>query len=106
MSPTARSKEAPAVHFVDEGQARYAAAGAGAIEGLGARLDPRHGADEDDRPVEGMEGAADLGGEVDVPGGIYQVDAIVPRRAREPPLHSKLAAAALIVIPRSRSTAR
>ena len=49
--------------------------GASPIKDFGSRLDPRDRAYQDDRPVEGAQGSPDLRGEIDVPRGIYEVDA-------------------------------
>ena len=44
---------------------------------LRLRLDPAHAAEDDDRPVEHAQRALHLGGEVDVPRGVDEVDLVI-----------------------------
>ena len=75
-------KSAPdAVHLVDERDARNPVAIGLAPDRLGLRLDAAHGTEHRDRAVEHAQGALDLGREVDVSGGVDDVDPVVDRRS-------------------------
>ena len=89
----AREVGAGAVHLVDVGDAGDAVLVGLAPDGLGLRLDARHGVEQRDRAVEHPEGALDLDGEVDVARRVDDVDPVaVPlaggrgRRDRDAPL--------------------
>ena len=68
------------VHLVDEGDAGNAVAVRLAPDGLGLRLHAGHGAEDSHGTVEDAQGALDLDGEVDVPGGIDDVDPVLRPR--------------------------
>ena len=65
---------AGAVHLVDEGDARDVVAVGLAPDGLGLGLDAGDGVEHDDAAVEDAQAALDLGREVDVAGGVDDVD--------------------------------
>jgi hypothetical protein len=88
-----RKVGADTIHLVDERDARHPVLVGLAPDGLGLRLDPAHGAKDGDRAVEDTERALDFGGEIDVSGGVDDVDAVVVPEAgggrggdRDPPL--------------------
>ncbi len=64
------------VHLVDERDSRHAVPVRLPPHRLALRLDPGDGVEHGDRPVEDAQGALDLVGEVDVPGGVDEVDAV------------------------------
>ena len=67
---------AGAVHLVDEGDARHPVFVGLAPDGLGLGLDAADGAENGDGAVEDPQAALHLDGEVDVPRGVDQVDAV------------------------------
>ncbi len=67
---------AGAVELVDEGEARHAVAVGLPPHGLALRLHARHAVEDDDRAVQHAEAALDLGREVDVAGGVDEVDLV------------------------------
>ena len=72
---------ADAVHLVDVGDPRHVVLVGLAPDGLGLRLDAGHRVKQGDRAVEHAQRALHLDGEVDVPGGVDDVDpVVVPRR--------------------------
>ena len=91
---------ADAVHLVDEDDARDVVLVRLAPDGLGLRLDALHAVEADDRAVEDAQRALDLGREVDVAGGVDDVDRVTRLPAC---FHLQKVAAAVIVMPRSRS---
>jgi hypothetical protein len=68
---------AGAVHLVDEGQARHLVLVGLAPDGLGLRLHAADRAVHHARAVEHAHAALDLDREVDVPGGVDDVDAVL-----------------------------
>ena len=64
------------VHLVDEADARDVVLGGLTPDGLGLGLDAFLAVEDGDRAVEHAHGALDLGGEVDVAGGVDQVDRV------------------------------
>ena len=82
------------VHLVDEADPRHVVAVGLPPHRLGLRLDAGHGVEHRDRAVEHAQGALDLDGEVDVPGGVDDVDAC--GRAT-----TQVVAAEVMVMPRS-----
>ena len=68
---------AGAVHLVDEGDAGNAVAFHLAVDGERLALHAADGAEDHDRPVQHAQRAFDLDGEVDVAGGVDQVDDVV-----------------------------
>ena len=68
---------AGAVHLVDEAHAGHAVAVGLAPHRLGLGLHPGHPVEDGHRPVEDPQRALDLDGEVDVAGGVDDVDAVV-----------------------------
>ena len=68
---------ADAVHLVDEAHARHAVLVGLAPDGLGLRLDTGDRVEHCDGTVEDAQRALDLDGEVDVAGGVDDVDAVV-----------------------------
>ena len=68
---------ADAVHLVDVGDARDLVLVGLAPDGLGLRLDAGDGVEQRDRAVEHAQGALDLDREVDVAGGVDDVDAVI-----------------------------
>jgi hypothetical protein len=65
---------ADAVHLVDEAEPGDRVLARLPPDGLALRLDPLDGREDDDGAVEDAERALDLGGEVDVAGGVDDVD--------------------------------
>ena len=88
---------AEAVHLVDEAHARDAVLVGLAPDGLGLRLHAGDAVEHRDGAVEDAQRALDLDGEVDVAGGVDDVDAVVA------PL--QVVAADVMVMPRSCSWA-
>ena len=72
---------ADAVHLVDERDARDVVLVGLAPDRLGLRLDAADRAEHGDRAVEDAQRALDLDGEVDVAGGVDDVDAVVAPEA-------------------------
>ena len=72
---------AHAVALVDEGDARDVVLVGLPPDGLGLGLDPADRAEHGDRAVEHAQAALDLDGEVDVPGGVDDVDPVVAPEA-------------------------
>jgi hypothetical protein len=84
---------ADAIHLVDVGDPRHAVLVRLAPDGLRLGLDAGDGVEERDRAVEHAQRALDLDREVDVPGGVDDVDPVViplaggrRRGDRDPPL--------------------
>src|SRR6266581_4956102 len=73
---------AHAVHFVHEDDAGDVVAVGLAPDGLGLRLDAAHGVEHGDGTVQDPEGTLHFDGEVHVPGGVDDVDAIRLAAAR------------------------
>src|SRR5690606_9110711 len=69
---------AGAVHLVDERKARHLVLVGLAPHGLGLRLHAADRAQHEHRAVEHAQRTLDLDGEVDVPGGIDDVEAVLP----------------------------
>src|SRR6185295_7996437 len=70
------------VHLVDEGDPGHAVPVGLAPDALALRLHPGDGVEHRDRPVQHPQRAFDLVGEVDVPGGVDEVDPMaVPEAA-------------------------
>ena len=65
---------ADAVHLVDEAEPGDVVLGRLPPDGLALGLDPLDGREDHDRAVEHAERPLDLGGEVDVAGGVDDVD--------------------------------
>src|SRR5690606_28084348 len=65
---------ADTVHLVHEDDPRNGVLVELAVDGLALRLSPGNGVDRKDRAIEHAEGSLDLGGEVDVPRRVDQVD--------------------------------
>ena len=82
-----------AVHLVDESDARHPVLVGLPPDGLGLRLDAGDGVEHRDRAVEHAQRALDLGREVDVTGGIDDVDPVS--------FHEQVVAAEVMVMPRS-----
>ncbi len=74
---TALEVGADAIHLVDVGDPRDVVLVGLAPHGLRLRLDAGDGVEQRDRPVEHAQRALDLDGEVDVPGRVDDVDAVV-----------------------------
>src|SRR5690606_5130606 len=72
---------ADTVHLVDERDTRNAVAIRLTPDRLGLGLHATHGTENRDRAVEHAEAPLDLDGEVDVPGGVDEVDTILLTRA-------------------------
>src|SRR5207247_11311103 len=70
-----------AVRLVDEGHARHPVAVGLPPDRLGLRLDAAHAAEDGDRAVEHAEAPLDLDGEVDVPGRVDDVHAVLAPEA-------------------------
>jgi hypothetical protein len=71
---------ARAVELVDEADARHVVAVGLTPDGLGLRLNAGHAVEHRDRAVEHAQRALDLDGEVDVAGGVDDVDLVaLPR---------------------------
>ena len=68
---------AGAVHLVDEREARHLVLVGLAPHGLGLRLHAADGAQHEHRAVEHAQRTLDLDGEVDVPGGVDDVEAVL-----------------------------
>ena len=66
-----------AVALVDEGDPRHLVPGHLPVDSDGLRLDPADRAEDEHRAVEHPQGPLHLDGEVDVPGGVDDVDVIV-----------------------------
>src|SRR5204862_3442003 len=69
-------------HLVDEGDAGHAVLVGLAPDGLGLRLDAAYRAEDADGAVENAQGTLHFDGEVDVAGGIDDVDARVAPESR------------------------
>jgi hypothetical protein len=67
---------AGAVAFVDEGDARHLVAAHLLVDGDGLGLHAAHGAQNQDGAVEHPQGPLHLDGEIDVPGGVDDVDLV------------------------------
>ena len=65
---------AGSVAFVDEGDAGNLVAGHLPVDGNGLRLNTAHRAEDQHRPVKNTQGAFNLDGEIDVAGGVDDVD--------------------------------
>ena len=94
---------ADAVHLVDEADPGNLVLGRLPPDGLALGLDPLDGREDDDRAVEHAQRPLDLGREVDVAGGVDDVDR--DRRAQSVVPAAGIAAAT-IVMPRSCSSSR
>ena len=75
---------AGAVHLVDEGNARHAVLVGLAPDRLGLGLHAGHGTENRDGAVEHTHGALHLGGEVNVPGSVDDIDALLDALPRTP----------------------
>src|SRR5581483_4373120 len=73
---------AGAVHLVDEGDARDLVFGGLAPDGLRLGLDAGDAAEDGDGAIEDAHGALDFGGEIDVAGGVNNINPVrnVPKR--------------------------
>ena len=87
---------AGAVHLVDEADPRHAVLVGLPPDRLRLRLDAGDGIEHDHATVEHAQRALDLDGEVDVARRVDDVD-------RDGPSHEQVVAAAVMVMPRSRS---
>jgi hypothetical protein len=85
---------AGAVHLVDEADARHAVLVGLAPHGLGLRLDAGDPVEHRDRAVEHAQRALHLDGEVDVAGGVDDVDLVSS-------FQKQVVAADVMVMPRS-----
>jgi hypothetical protein len=91
---------AGAVELVDEAHARHAVLVGLAPHGFGLRLNAGHAVEAGDRAVEHAQRTLDFDGEVDVAGGVDDVDAVLRRPGRSA-FQKQVVAADVIVMPRS-----
>jgi hypothetical protein len=92
------------VHLVDEGEPRDVVLVGLAPDGLGLGLDAGDGVEDRDRAVEDAQRALHLGREVDVPGvSMMLIRCLIPFQGPQEAFQAQEMAAAVIVIPRSRS---
>ena len=80
---------AGAVHLVDERQARHGVLVGLAPHGLGLRLHAADGAQHEHRAVEHAQRTLDFDGEVDVPGGVDDVEAVLRQSTCPCPTRSR-----------------